>query len=248
MTFDYHTHTYYSPGPVRPHGKGSPEENVQAAIAKGLSGIAISDHGPGHVTYGLKREKLSELHREILRLRKVYPEIEIYMSVEANTVSSSNFLDVRPEEFPLFDFVNAGYHFGVRGAYVVSNFIRNVGIGIGSKEKLAIMNTDIIVGALMKNKIKILTHPGDKCPVEMKRIAAACERTGTWMEVNNSHGHLDVKELELCAGYDVSFVVSSDAHRPEKVGSYEVALERILNAGIDISRVVNIEETDKQPK
>ena len=57
MTFDYHTHTIYSPGPLRSHGKGTPEENVQAAIEKGLTGIAISEHGPGHLTYGIKREK-----------------------------------------------------------------------------------------------------------------------------------------------------------------------------------------------
>jgi putative hydrolase len=94
----------------------------------------------------------------------------------------------------------------------------------------------------MKNRLKILTHPGDKAPVEMKRIAAACEKAGTWMEVNNSHGHLDIDELKICAPYDVKFVISSDAHKPEKVGSYETALGRILEAGIDISRVVNIEK------
>lgn len=242
MTFDYHTHTIYSPGPVRSHGKGTPEENVQAAIEKGLKGIGISDHGPGHLTYGIKREKISELHREILRLRKVYPQIEIYLSVEANIVQGGNFLDVRPEEFPLFDFVNAGYHFGVRNAYVPSNFAYNKGLRKGAAEKFAKRNTDIITGALGKNDIKILTHPGDKAPVEMKRIAAACEKSGTWMEVNNSHGHLDVDELKICEPYDVKFIVSSDAHRPEKVGSFETALERILEAGIDISRVVNIEE------
>ncbi len=242
MTFDYHTHTIYSPGPVRSHGKGTPEENVRAAVSKGLKGIAISDHGPGHLTYGIKREKISELHREILRLRKVYPEIEIYMSVEANIVQGGNFLDVRPEEFALFDFVHAGYHFGVRNAFVVSNFIYNKGLNKGEREKFARRNTDIIVNAVMKNRLKILTHPGDKAPVEMKRIAAACEKTGTWMEVNNSHGHLDIDELKICAPYDVKFVISSDAHKPEKVGSYETALERILEAGIDISRVVNIEK------
>lgn len=242
MTFDYHTHTIYSPGPVRPHGKGTPEENVQVAIEKGLSGIAISEHGPGHITYGIKREKISELHMEILRLRKKYPQIQIFMSVEANTVQSGNNLDVRPEEFALFDFVHAGYHFGVRGAHVPSNYIFNKGLRKGAKEIFAQRNTDIIVGALMKNRIKILTHPGDKAPVDIKRIAAACERTGTWMEINNRHGHLDTDELAVCSNYDVQFVVSSDAHRPEAVGSYEVALERILDAGIDISRVVNIEE------
>ena len=38
ITADYHTHTNYS------HGKGTPEENVLAAIEKGLRRIAISEH------------------------------------------------------------------------------------------------------------------------------------------------------------------------------------------------------------
>ena len=74
MTFDYHTHTLYSPGIIKPHGKGTMEQNVQAAIAKGLEGIAISDHGPGHMFYGMKREKINEMQDEIFRLRK---EVEI---------------------------------------------------------------------------------------------------------------------------------------------------------------------------
>ena len=36
MVFDYHTHTTYSHGFIKPHGKGTVEENVQAAIARGL--------------------------------------------------------------------------------------------------------------------------------------------------------------------------------------------------------------------
>ena len=50
MLFDYHTHTTFS------HGKGSIEDNVKEAVKKGLKAIAITDHGPGHMTYGIKRE------------------------------------------------------------------------------------------------------------------------------------------------------------------------------------------------
>ena len=39
MTYDHHTHTIYS------HGKGTIEDNVKTAAAKGLSSIAITDHG-----------------------------------------------------------------------------------------------------------------------------------------------------------------------------------------------------------
>ena len=47
MTFDYHTHTTFS------HGKGSIEDNVKVAAEKGLKAVSISDHGPGHIFYGL---------------------------------------------------------------------------------------------------------------------------------------------------------------------------------------------------
>ena len=49
MTYDIHTHTTFS------HGKGSMEDNVKAAIEKGLSAVAISDHGPGHINYGFTK-------------------------------------------------------------------------------------------------------------------------------------------------------------------------------------------------
>ena len=51
MIYDHHTHTVYS------HGKGTIEDNVRVASEKGLSSIAITDHGPGHLTYGIKMEK-----------------------------------------------------------------------------------------------------------------------------------------------------------------------------------------------
>ena len=63
MVFDYHTHTTFS------HGKGSIEDNVKAAIAAGLTGLAISDHGPGHLTYGVKRKDFPVMRAEIDRLR-----------------------------------------------------------------------------------------------------------------------------------------------------------------------------------
>ena len=44
MIFDWHTHTVYS------HGKGTIEDNVRIAHERGLREIAITDHGPGHLT------------------------------------------------------------------------------------------------------------------------------------------------------------------------------------------------------
>jgi putative hydrolase len=41
--------------------------------------------------------------------------------------------------------------------------------------------------------------------------------------------------------YDVSFIISSDAHTPEAVGRPEIGLERAERAGLELSRIVNLE-------
>ena len=61
----------------------------------------------------------------------------------------------------------------------------------------------MMVSALKKNKIMILTHPGDKAPIDLKKVTEACEETGTLMEINPWHGHLTVDELMFCSKYEV---------------------------------------------
>ena len=68
---DYHTHTIYS------HGKGTIRDNVEAAIKRGLKEIAISDHGPGHIGFGVKKKNLYKIKREIEGLSKEYKDIKI---------------------------------------------------------------------------------------------------------------------------------------------------------------------------
>ena len=53
------------------------------------------------------------------------------------------------------------------------------------------------------------------------------------MEINPWHGHLTVDELVFCSKYDVKFVISSDAHKPENVGSFERGLDMAFEAGLD---------------
>ena len=65
MVYDHHTHTIYS------HGKGTILDNVRAAAAaKGIRSIAITDHGPGHLTYGIKMEQLPQMRKDIAAPRQ----------------------------------------------------------------------------------------------------------------------------------------------------------------------------------
>jgi putative hydrolase len=247
MTFDYHTHSTYSHGLTHwtPHGRGTILENAMAAAEKGLSAIAISDHGPGHLTYGIRLSRLSEIRQKINEAKSAVPNLDIFLSVEANIRSGFCSLDLSPDEAKAFDFVLGGYHLAVRHAYTVSNYFINRGYfaGEANTKKAMTRNTDMIIRALYENNLRILTHPGDKAPVDILAISKACAETDTWMEISNFHSHLAEEEIKVAASTDALFVISSDAHRPERIGSFEKGLARALKAGLDPSRIVNIKES-----
>ena len=233
MVYDHHTHTTYS------HGKGSIIDNARVAHEKGLKSIAITDHGPGNFLYGMKMKLIPEMRKDIKEARALYPDVRVFLGVEANTILKVPYLDVKPSEWEKLDIVLAGYHFAVMGSGMVPNRL-----GLKS-QSLLVQNTDMILNALYYsedcgNHIDILTHPGDKGPFDIESIARACEDTGTFMEINGKHPHLDVEEIKIAAKHDVKFVISSDAHVPENVGRFESQLERALEAGLDPERIVNI--------
>lgn len=236
LTYDYHTHTIYS------HGKGTVEDNVKAALELGLKGIGISDHGPGHLTYGVKRDKLCVMKNEIEELRKKYPQIEIFVSVEANIINCGNNLDVSEDEKQIFDYIIAGYHYGVRNGYCVKNWLNEKLFKGRTDKKLKLANTAMVVDALHKNNIKILTHPGDKAEFDMNELAHTCAETGTLMEINTWHDHLTSAELDIVKKYDVNFAVCSDAHTPGRVGEVAAAIKKAFDAGIEPERIKNIEK------
>lgn len=237
MTFDYHTHTTFS------HGKGSIEDNVRAASAAGLSAVAVTDHGPGHLTYGVKRSDFPVMRREIDRLKPLYPEMKLYLGVEANVISRGNHLDVTEDELGYFDFILGGYHYGISGGYCIGNWLDAHHLAPEAfGRKLLVKNTDMTLKALYENDLRILTHPGDKGRFDIQEIARACEATDTWMEISTWHAHLTVDEIRIAAKTGARFVISSDAHTPGRVGSFEGGLERALEAGLEPERIVNIEE------
>ena len=241
---DYHTHTVYSRiGPYL-HGKGQIIENAASAVSKGLKELGITDHGPWDF-YGLDLRRIPQMRKDIDEAMKRYPQLNITLGVEADIVDSPNGLDVSPEEFELFDYVNAGYHY-VPGCHMIQNWLAfRLPCPGPVKEKLRKQNTDRIIKALKSNNIRILTHPGDKAYIDAHAVAKACEETGTLVEVNVRHRHPDVEELKVFAGYDVSFIISSDAHSPDKVGRYTKSLQHAMNAGITPDRIVNIESREE---
>ncbi len=235
---DYHTHTVYS------DGKGSIEDNVKAAIKKGLSEIGISDHGFSHMFFGVKRSKRPEIKAEINRLREKYPDIKIYDSIEANILGPSGRIDVKESEITDFDKILCGYHFGSAPkslADVYMHLVNNIYRFTGLLKKTAVkLNTKALVNAVKKNKIDILVHPGDKGPVDIIPIARECERKNVVMEINERHTYLTEEQLMEIKDMNLRFVLSSDAHIPNRVGRVSSCMYRVEKSGLDKNKIINL--------
>ncbi len=61
LTADYHIHSTYS---KNNHGKSTIEEIVKTSVELGLKEIAITDHGPKHFLYGIKKNKIVEAKKK----------------------------------------------------------------------------------------------------------------------------------------------------------------------------------------
>ena len=236
---DLHTHTRYS------HGRGSIEDNVKAAVSKGLKTIGISDHGPGHVVFGVSRKKLAEMKAEIQRLRRIYEDIEILFGIEANILVPGGILDVRPDEYDYFDFICAGWHFGaIEGvtASGVGNTFSNFARGSyeNATRKQIKMNTDAVVNVVKTGGVKFLTHPGQRAPIDLLEVAAVCASHGTLLEINTSHMTLTPADLLAMADVGARFIINSDAHKPGRIGDFLPAEKLLNDAGLDPSLVENL--------
>lgn len=238
---DYHSHTTYSDGTT------SLEDNIKQAIKVGLNVIGIADHGWGHAFYGIEKAKLGEIRAEINRLREVYPEIRIMHSVEANILGRSGKLDITPEEMKQFDIVQAGYHFGSKPSSfddVISHVINYLNRLFGLFKKTATRrNTEGLINAMRDYPFQILTHPGDKGPVDIVQVAEAAIQYNKLLEVNKRHHYLTVEQLKQIKDMDVKLVLGSDAHKLEDIGRVDECIERLLEAGVDLKKVVNLRTT-----
>lgn len=239
---DFHTHTIYS---KNNHGKGTIRDNAEAAIKTGLQELWITDHGPSHLMFGIKRDKFEEVRKEIDSLNKEFEgRLRIYFGVESNVMSYNGKNDITPVELQYLDGVNLGFHYGI----INSDFLSFIYFWILNplakvfrflKPWIREKNTDALINIIKNNKIQIITHPGDKVPVNIKRLAQECEKYGTALEVNSSHRNLSVDDLLQIKDSKVRLSVGSDAHSPEIIGNFAEAIRRLDAVGISHERIIN---------
>jgi len=209
---DFHTHTRYS------HGKGTPEDNVRAAIDRGLTHIAISDHGPASLFWGIRGNALLRLRREVDALNDRYGDrIRVLMGVECNLTGDGK-CDLPKDQFELFDVVGLGYHRGIWPRN--STMCRFLTSGGKEDAELAKRSTDYLLHTIEEYPIDFITHPGEYLAIDLPRLAKGAAECGVALEINGKHPTLTPERLRIAAEQGARFVISSDAHHPDKVGVF----------------------------
>ncbi len=247
---DYHTHSIYSRKKYIPfnHAKGTLEENILEAKIKGLKEVGISDHGFSHRFFGCDRKKLKEIKSELNRLSQKY-QLKTYLGVEANFISLDGTIDVTEEDRKNLDIVLCGFHSSARPktfkeqfTLFLPNFFAKF---FGTSKKLKEKNTIMVLNALEKNKIDVLTHLNRKMKCNVYEIAKKAAEKGTLIELNEKKCDFSKEEIKLILEAGANFIVNSDSHKPYTIGVFKNIEKIILDNNIPEDRIVNLNKVPK---
>lgn len=235
---DYHTHSTYS---KFKHGKNTILEMVESAQAKGLSFLAITDHGPKHLAFGIKRKNIDKARYEIDEINKQNKIKRVYLGIEANLIGKDGSIDLTNEEIDKLDLLIVGYHRGT-----INNIIKPFGAFSKSKKQIE-KQTQAYVNLVNKYDVDFITHLCEYIQVDVKRVAEECAKTDTLLEINNRHYRWTDEQMQQILSTDVKFIISSDAHKRSRIALVDDAMEIVKKFKIPPERIVNFSE-DYVPK
>jgi putative hydrolase len=214
--FDFHVHTHYS------DGTSEPLAMVEAAEARGLEAVALTDHGP-ELHVGIFREKLAAMLQDI-ELARGDAGIPVLAGIEANVVDGDGRVDVDEEFARKLDlFVVSIHSLGnlIDPAEVAREYLRR------------------LTKAIEHRKVDVLGHPfflhQSLLPYlsrdEIEGFVRLAANRGVAMELNVKYKAPDDDFLTLCLREGVKFSIGSDAHKLAEVGRIDWALAALKRVG-----------------
>ena len=240
LTSDYHTHTTFS------HGKGSVLDNANAAKNAGLKEIGISDHGFAHPAFGLRKRKLPQLKKDCEQATLI-TGVKTLVGIESNIVGRDGTVDLKPALYDYFDIFLAGLHkfvefkigtfFSVSAPDIMATYLKKKEVSKGLIKR----NTETFINVIKKNPVDVITHLNYFCFADVKEVGKACADYGTYIELNSKKVHLSDDEIAELLKTDVSFVINSDAHTPDRVGEISLVENMIKRLDFPLGRIKNID-------
>ncbi|WP_018921673.1 DNA polymerase/3'-5' exonuclease PolX [Salsuginibacillus kocurii] len=219
---DLHMHTTWS------DGANSIGEMVQAAVEKGYSSIAITDHSHYlQVANGLSPERLKRQIEEVNRVNEQYEEIEVLAGTEMD-IRPDGTLDFDDELLKKLDLVIASIHSGFSQ----------------SEEEIMYRLTQ----ALDNPHVDIIAHPTGRLigrregiNIDLPAFFKKAAETHTVLELNANPNRLDLSAdlLKEAAETGVKFAINTDAHRINMLDHMTIGTGTARKALLTKDQIIN---------
>jgi len=218
---DLHCHTTLS------DGHNTLEEMVEAALARGYSYLAITDHSASHgfgndVQPGRLAERIDEV-----RGFEAPKGFRLLAGSEVNILPDGS-LDYDDDLLAELDWAMASVHTSFK---------------ISEREM-----TERVIAAIEHPLVDCVGHltgrligRRDPYEIDVERVAEAAARTGTMLEINGNPNRRDLSErhARLAAEAGVMICVNTDAHRVSTLGNIVYGIATARRAWLTPTQIAN---------
>ena len=220
---DLHMHTNQT------DGKATLEEMVDAAKARGLKYIAITDHSQRvSMARGLDTKRLCQQWDQIDRLNeKLGKSFHVLKGLECDILEKGG-MDLPDDVLARGDWILASIHYG--------------------QNQPAHQITSRIMGAIENPHIDAIAHPTGRLinrrepyDVDLETVFAAAKQHGKLLELNANPHRLDLNDV-LCAAaksHGIPIVISTDAHSTSGLDTMRYGILQARRGGLTKSDVAN---------
>lgn len=225
---DLHMHTSATDGRL------SVREMAEAARARGLRYIAITDHSKAlAMTNGLDERRLLEQIKEIRQVNSEMEGFRILAGIEVD-IHRDGRLDLNDEALAQLDIVVASVH-----SYMQ----------IEPEEM-----TDRLLRAFENRYLNVLAHPTGRQLLsrepyrfDMERILGEAAKRGIHLEINSSPERLDLNEQNARRAKEkgVKLVISTDAHHTRHLPNIKFGVKMARRAWLEAADVLNTLPADQ---
>lgn len=220
---DLHMHTNET------DGESTIREMADAAIARGLCYIAITDHSKRvSMARGLDEKRLRRQWQLIDEIQKEYDgRLVILKGIECDILEKGG-MDLADDCLAEADWVLASIHYGQKQ----------------SREQI----TERLLAAIENEHVDCIAHPTGRLlrrrpayDVDMDRVMIAAKEYQTMLELNANPARLDLNEIHLAAAkrMGIPIVINTDAHSIEGLDVMRCGIIQARRGGLCCDDVAN---------
>lgn len=220
---DLHMHTTWS------DGSASSEAMVRTAVQLGYEYVAITDHSPSErIAHGLDVKRLLAHKKEVEKLRRKYPKIEVLFGSEVSILGDGR-LDYPDKVLRELDWVVASVHSRFKSPFEVM--------------------TKRICKAIENPYVNALGHPTGRIiqrrepyAVHLEKVYETAGRCGVALEINSFPSRLDLSDINIkkAKEYGVHFVISTDSHSPDHLRFMQFGVAQARRGWLEEKDVLNV--------